>query len=277
MVPSISYTGANDLLNMDDKEFKQFLQPNPAQKAPEELEFETEEKKTVKEVRKNNNQTQAARATKTGKVSSKKTTKKEEAQTAANPNLAAPKPSKSSDAFYQKNKGGNFGIVIGTYMAVELQKAVTSVQYGDIDLTLIEDVQGKRAILPAQTTIFARKSLNKQNEKLELLAYKGITPDGEEFNLRATAYAMDETAGLYGVITDNTASAAKKEVGKAAIEATTDAASAALLATGNPAGLIGAAGLAGAGRQATRNLPQTEPIYITTQPQVFYLRVERTF
>lgn len=61
-------------------------------------------------------------------------------------------------------------------------------------------VHGKRKPLATGTQFIAEKIYNPGTKRLEMRILKGVSPDGEEFTLRANVYDLDKRAGLGGLV-----------------------------------------------------------------------------
>lgn len=107
---------------------------------------------------------------------------------------------------FKLDSGSNikFGIKKGTWLKVELKRAVTSEDFGEIEVVLLETVLGKHRNLPAGTKIFCNKSFNSGTGKLSIQASNGLLIEDEtEFLIQGFAYDMTEQAGLPGTIIRN--------------------------------------------------------------------------
>lgn len=93
-----------------------------------------------------------------------------------------------------------FGISMGTWMKVSLTRNVSSAESGQIEFTLEETILGRYKDLPAGTVFFANKSFNSANKRLESLVITALLPTGEEYQISAQVYELDQTAGLSGTI-----------------------------------------------------------------------------
>lgn len=166
-----------------------------------------------------------------------------------------------------------FGISMGTWMRGSLTRQVSSAESGQIEFTLEESVLGKYRDLPAGTIFFSNKSFNSANKRLESVSVTALLPDGEEIQVQARIYGLDQTAGLTGVIQRdregefasistkaalNTLSALTPEVDGAAGSAVSDVAD----------GLI---------NTEEKNVQRQPTAVITVSPQRCLLKIVKTF
>jgi hypothetical protein len=94
-----------------------------------------------------------------------------------------------------------YGISIGTWAKCRLKRNVSSTEAGFIEFVLEGNLEGKYKTIPKGTTLFANKSLNKADKRLEATIVKALTPDKEEIDvILANVYSLDKTAGLKGKI-----------------------------------------------------------------------------
>ena len=92
--------------------------------------------------------------------------------------------------------GPTFGIRLGTRLTGEIRRVVTNVERNLCEVYLNRDVVGEKGVLPQGTTLFCQKALNPSTKRLEMMAVKGITPEGVEFTLQAYVMDLTEMAGL---------------------------------------------------------------------------------
>ena len=94
-----------------------------------------------------------------------------------------------------------FGISIGAWAKCSLNRSVSSTESGFIEFKLNEDLEGKYKTIPRGTTLFAQKSFNSANKRLEASIVKALTPEKDEIDvILARVYSLDKTAGLRGKI-----------------------------------------------------------------------------
>ena len=166
-----------------------------------------------------------------------------------------------------------FGISIGTWMTASLTRPVTSADSGQIEFVLNEDVPGRYRDLPAGTIFFANKSLNMGNRKLESMTISALLPSGEEINVQARIYSLDQTAGLSGTLVRDR----EGEFGNIASHAALSALSA---ATPEIDGAVGTAvGDVSQGLIKTedRNVAKQPNAIIKVQQQRCLLKIAKTF
>jgi hypothetical protein len=85
-------------------------------------------------------------------------------------------------------------------MRVSLSRNVSSAESGQIEFALEESVTGRYRELPAGTVFFANKGFNGANKRLESVTVTALLPEGEEIQVQARVYELDQTAGLSGSI-----------------------------------------------------------------------------
>lgn len=179
----------------------------------------------------------------------------------------------TSDAVAPSNA---FGIRLGTWLSGSLQRNTTSAETGSVELVLTSSVVGSRRTLPAGTLVFADKVLNTATKRMELMVTRGITPTGQEFEMRGLVFDPRKTPGLAGIFVLD-----KKQV------ATSGATKGAIAAVGAAVGSL----TGGVGSEATRaatqsvlsdvgqagdfNSGQQAVIYVS--PQELLIRVESHF
>jgi len=168
-----------------------------------------------------------------------------------------------------------FGVRLGTWLNASLGRNTTSGDSGSVELTLASDVIGDRRTLPAGTLLFADKNLNNITKRMEMVVTHGITPTGQEFEMRGMVFDPQKTPGLAGVYVLD-----KKEV--VARGATKGAIAAVGAAVGTMGG--GAAGVAtnaatqsvlNDANQVTDSNAAQAVIYVS--PQALIIRVEKQF
>lgn len=168
-----------------------------------------------------------------------------------------------------------FGVRLGTWLNASLGRNTTSGDSGSVELTLTGDVIGDRRTLPVGTLLFADKSLNTITKRMEMVVTHGITPNGQEFEMRGMVFDPHKTPGLAGIYVLD-----KKEV--VARGATKGAIAAVGAAVGTMGG--GAAGVAtnaatqsvlNDANQVTDGNAAQAVIYVS--PQALIIRVENQF
>jgi len=105
-----------------------------------------------------------------------------------------------------------FGIPLGTWFRVTLNRNVTNAETSQVELTVAENVSGKSRVLPAGSILFANKAYNTATKRLDCQLARGITPRGYEFNLRASCYDLQRLAGLNGVVSVDEKAVVKKGI-----------------------------------------------------------------
>lgn len=179
----------------------------------------------------------------------------------------------TSDAVAPSNA---FGVRLGTWIPGSLQRNTTSAETGSVELVLTSSVVGTRRTLPAGTTVFADKVLNSLTKRMELVVTRGITPSGQEFEMRGLVFDPRKTPGLAGIFILD-----KKQV--ATSGATKGAIAAVGAAVGSLAGGVGSEAtraatqsvLSDVGQAGDFNSGQQAVIYVS--PQELLIRVEAHF
>jgi hypothetical protein len=142
--------------------------------------------------------------------------------TAGTPSAATPKPTRTralppgvylpptvttgrtdadfSNSVVLANPQLKFGIKKGTWMDAELQRSVTNADPGLVSLILTTDVVGKYRTLPAGTELFAEKSYNRANERMDLTTVSAVLPDHRELAVIAQIFDLSENSGLAVVV-----------------------------------------------------------------------------
>ncbi len=168
-----------------------------------------------------------------------------------------------------------FGVRLGTWMDAALGRNTTSGDSGSVELTLSNDVVGDRHTLPAGTVLFADKTLNSSTKRMEMLVTHGITPSGQEFDMRGMVFDPQKTPGLAGVYILDSKEVAARGMQKGALAAV----GAAVEAVGG--GPVGAATNAATqsvlndAKQVTEGNASGAIIYVS--PQALIIRVEKQF
>lgn len=168
-----------------------------------------------------------------------------------------------------------FGIRMGTWLTAKLERKTSSAETGSVEVTLAEDAIGDRRTLPAGSILFLEKQLNSTTRRLEGMVTRGITPSGQEFELRGLIFDPQKQPGLAGVYVIDKKQSVAKGASKGAL-----AAAAAFTKNVTP-DAIGAATNAAAesvlsdAEDVTNNNAPQAVIYVT--PQTMLIRVERQF
>lgn len=168
----------------------------------------------------------------------------------------------------------NYGIKMGTWMKAELLRPASSAESGQIEFRLLAPIEGRYKSLPAGTELFANKSFNEANRRLEALTTTAITPDGDEIKgVSAYLYSLDQTAGIVGTIIRD------REGETIAAGAGTLLATAADTLPGS--GNIAANAAANFSQELLDNerqaAPQRPKAIIQVVPQVVWLKVSKSF
>ncbi|MEJ2754471.1 MAG: TrbI/VirB10 family protein, partial [Gammaproteobacteria bacterium] len=117
-----------------------------------------------------------------------------------------------------------WGITLGSSIPVKLIGGASSVQQGWVRFEVLKTISGQLDALPAGTLLFGAPSAHQGSDRLHIHVIKGITPEGEEFELNGWIRAQDGLDGLLGqVVSDGqvlnrSLSAVAQAAGQAALE-----------------------------------------------------------
>ena len=126
-----------------------------------------------------------------------------EAKTDLHRYVPPPRPVAATEDVYTdavKVDGKKYGIRIGTRVDVEMLRDVSSGEPGVVVFRVARSVSGRYQALAAGTEIFADKSYNSATQRLELMAVRGVTLDGEEFEITGQIYDAQKVSGLNGIV-----------------------------------------------------------------------------
>lgn len=93
-----------------------------------------------------------------------------------------------------------YGIRMGTWVDVELLRDVSSGEPGVVVFRVAQSVNGRYQELAVGTEIFADKSFNSTTQRLELIAMRGVTLEGDEFEMTGQIYDAQKVSGLNGIV-----------------------------------------------------------------------------
>ena len=117
------------------------------------------------------------------------------------------------NAFRSKPK---FGVRAGTWARVFLPRSVSSSEPANIELELVEEIEGRHKNVPAGTIFFTKHTINSATQRLDMQAVLMVLPDGSEYSISATIHSSGMTAGLAGAVITHTnkvaSTAAKRNV-----------------------------------------------------------------
>ena len=185
--------------------------------------------------------------------------------------------SNPSMAYSVQHDTSKFGISFGTWASAEIKRSVTNADAGEVEVILTETIKGRQKSLPMNTVLYGHKSFNSGTNRLDLRITRGITPEGEEIRLIATAYSQDRAfSGLSGVLLRNR----EQEVNTLAKNTTLQTASAALgqLSPNDP--ILGTA-YESVTQQAINNeqrhIKQQSGSVIKVFPQPIHIRIDSSF
>lgn len=171
-----------------------------------------------------------------------------------------------------------FGIRLGTWMPALLRTRISSADPGFVELVVSRTVRGRYRPLPAGTLLFCRKRLDRAARRMEMMAVKGITPDGREFVLRGRVFDGARIPGLPGVVVRSTGRMLRRSAAHGVLAAGSAAAAGLLGAGGATAAGEAAAGdslLGDAGQVIAPAVRNRFTIYVAAQPVL--VRVGVTF
>lgn len=177
----------------------------------------------------------------------------------------------------KKSRGPYFGIRLGEKIRAYLPQVTTNVEQNLTEIWIKQDVFGDYKTMPKDTKLYCKKTLNPGSNRLELLAVKGITPQGEEFKLKGIILDINSVAGLVGAISTD------GNTGKRSIASGVFGVGEALAPILNDGSIVGA-GVEAAAENALKEKAvetakslnkATYTIYVN--PQKIQIRVEETF
>ncbi len=116
---------------------------------------------------------------------------------------SAPKNSVTSGSVLEVNgfrTNPLFGVRAGTWASIMLPRAVSSSEIADIEMELIEDIQGIHKKIPAGTIFFASHTINPSTQRLDMRVTLMVLPDGSEYQVTATIHSISRTSGLAGSV-----------------------------------------------------------------------------
>lgn len=195
-----------------------------------------------------------------------------------NPNRYVPPPRNSANstsvAGVMQRDPTKFGVSIGTWIKGRLPRTVSSSESGMIEFITTEDIEGKYQTLPKGTVLFANKTINTSEKKLESMSVLAKTPDGLEIpNVSVRVYSLDQTAGLSGQIVRDREAEIKGSASNAALNVATSLAPAA----GNVAGAAVNSVANDMARNEKRFIDSSAKAFIRVSPQNVLLKVSRSF
>lgn len=170
-----------------------------------------------------------------------------------------------------------FGISVGTTIPISLDRSASNIQPGLIALTVDKTIRGRKEDLPAGSTLFSRSSAVLGSERLFLSVSRGVTPDGDEFNVQGVVFDHQLEPGLSArVVSDG------KALARAGAEGV-NTLSRELLNAAPTAGAGGQAAEATLGqliqeKEKTDAATQGRPAYVVVaSPQKGTVQIENTF
>ena len=112
-----------------------------------------------------------------------------------------------------------FGVRAGTWARVLLPRSVSSSEIAEIELELLEDIQGIHRVIPGGTIFFARHSINPSTQRLDMQVNLMVLMDGSEYQVTATIHGASRAAGLAGAIITNSDKVASISAKRGVLEA----------------------------------------------------------
>jgi hypothetical protein len=175
-------------------------------------------------------------------------------------------------------KRHRYGVRIGTVLYGELRRNISSAETGLAEIFLTRDAVGDYRTLPAGSQLFARKRANPATKRMELSCERGITTDGDEFEVNCQVYDDQDVAGVSGIVEEKTVEIVKSGVNKGLL-----AAGRGVLqsfgtngsAIGTAASQGGSAVLSDVGRH--QEAEADTGIIIYSYPQPVKIRIQNTF
>ena len=174
--------------------------------------------------------------------------------------------------FYAKQK---FGIRAGSWVRVSLARTISSSEPNEIELELLEDVQGSTRLLPAGTIFFARHQLNSATRRLDMKVSLMVLPTGEEFKISGTIHNLGRLAGLSGAIITHSEEVAGVIAQQNILEETKKQVARSI--GNNPAARLAGSVVSGVVTSKQQALPPTPTFSVQVSPQEALLRFSRTF
>lgn len=192
-------------------------------------------------------------------------------------NSAVSRKNTVATVFPETQGRARFGIYIGTKIPVQVFETVNNVQRGFIQLKTTRSVVGDKETLPAGSTFFARSSAVIGSDRVYLKVFKGLTPDGIEFNVGGSFISSeDDSFGLVGRIENDgkalsrAGDVAMNTLGRGLITSMPSA-------TGVDALKDGGLSLLNENRQGARQ-ENGRPVYIVVaEPQAGFIQILETF
>ena len=135
------------------------------------------------------------------------------------------------NAFRSKPK---FGVRAGTWAKVFLPRSVSSSEPANIELELIEEIEGRHKNVPVGTIFFTKHRINPATQRLDMQAVLMVLPDGSEYSISATIHSSGMTAGLGGAVITHTDKVASTAVKRNVLDSTAQV----IARNGNPAAAI---------------------------------------
>lgn len=173
------------------------------------------------------------------------------------------------------NGDAKYGITIGSWVKVELERPASSAEAGLIEFSLNEAMSGRFKTLPAGTILFAQKNINMANKRMEALIVRALLPSGEELtNIRGRIFSLDKSAGLPGELIRDREGETDATMGKAAL---TGIKAAMPSMGGDVAGAVVGSVADDTINNEQKYMDKTPNASIRVYPQVCLLKISETF
>lgn len=188
----------------------------------------------------------------------------------------APKNAVTSGSILEVNgfrTNSLFGVRAGTWASIMLPRSVSSSEIADIEMELIEDIQGIHKNIPTGTIFFASHTINPSTQRLDMRVTLMVLPDGSEYQVTATIHSISRTSGLAGSVIAHS----DKVASIAARKGFWETSKAGLAQESNPIGRL-AGNVAGEVLDSqSRALPQAPEYSVQVAAQEGLIRFGRSF
>lgn len=167
-----------------------------------------------------------------------------------------------------------YGISIGTWAKAKLERTVSSAESGMIEFVLTESIKGRHQTLPQGTILFANKSINERELKMECITLLAKTPSGEEISgVSFRIYSLDKRAGLAGQVVRDREKEVKGSAKKAALKTASIVAASSGSLAGTAATSVADDMISNEGQFADSSVRA----FIRVSPQPVLLKLTKTF
>lgn len=170
-----------------------------------------------------------------------------------------------------------FGIRVGTWGEVELQRSVSSADSGSVEFVLLSTLIGERKALEAGTILFAKPQINMQTRRFDAQIYSALTPSGEEIDVKAWVYDLNKRAGLSGILVRDRAGESEAAGFRAALKGVSAAAKPALGGVDSVGGVMAESYSSDMIDNEKKYAPRNPRATIKVSAQRAYLKIAKTF